>query len=139
MERKYQPMAGLSRRKDPELELAIKANRSGPKRKRSPKQWEPDASLDPGTSYNDLGLGPKLADPGAEPTWRFTVYRLNRQVRTGVSTCTTYADAHDAATDILGEYLDLSSVPREGRAVYSCQVVGLQGQDDGTALGKDWA
>jgi len=130
-------MAGL--KKDPELELAVKANRAG-RRRKSRKPWEPDASLAPGTTHNDLGLGPKLADRQAEPVWRFTIYRLNSPRRTGVSRCATYTDANDAAGDILGEYLALAGVPAEGRKVYTCDVTGLgpnEGQTGG-AEGRDW-
>jgi hypothetical protein len=132
-------MAGL-KRTDPEKELAVKAVRAA-RRKKSPRHREPDASLAPGTSYNDLGLGRKLADPAEERTWSFRVYRLHKLVRPGYSTCTTYVDANDAAGDILGEYFELSGVPREGRAVYRCEVTGMgpNAGETGGAEGRDWA
>lgn len=128
-------MAGLSQSK------SQSPKGQGTRRSRKPRERKLDASLAPGTSYNDLGLGRRLAEPEAEKTWRFTIYRLNSPRRTGTSTCTTYADANDAAGDILGEYFSLAGVPPEGRKVYTCDVNGLgpnEGQTGG-AEGRDWA
>lgn len=108
--------------------------------RRSPRRREHDPSLTPGTTHNDLGLGAKPADPDAPITWRFRIFRLNSPRRSGVSRCTTYLDANDAAADILGEYFELSGTPPEGRKVFSIDVVGEgpnAGQTGG-AEGRDW-
>ncbi len=113
------------------------------KRSRKPRERTPDASLSPGTTHNDLGLGRKLADPEAERTWAFVIRRQGSMAggRSGFSTCTTYVDANDAAGDILGEYFELSGVPVEGRRVYTCDVhgVGINHGQEGGAEGRDWA
>lgn len=131
MERKFHLMAGLNQ----------SSGHRRPKRSRKPRERDvKHVSPDPGTSHTDLGLGRRLADPDAPATWRFTIRRLGTIRRTGITTCTTYVDANDAAGDVLGEYFERTGTPLEGRKVFSCEVTGEgpNAGETGGAEGRDW-
>ena len=139
-------MAGLSKRgtgPEPEPTRRATRRRTGPTsstgrtdRTGSRKQG---ASAGPKPVTTDLGLGRKLDDPEAPPVWSFRITRRTGNFqRPGVSNCTTYKDANDAAGDILTEYLQLSGTPREGWRHYVCVTTHLETGETGGYDGRDF-
>lgn len=118
------------------IRKAAEAQKSSAGRTGRAGSRKPEGSPDLVTT--DLGLGRKLSDPDAPPTWHFRIIRQSSQVSSGFSNATTYPDARSAARSILKEYLELAKVPVAHRRVYACSVVQI-GDDEniGTAAGRD--
>lgn len=120
--------------------------RYGPNGRRIAREQASPTHPEHGDTTVDLGLGKPITNPERPTTWTYRiVHRTAGQKRAGRSVCATYADANDAASDILGEYFDQAAVSPEAMKLYLCYTVRWKCEDfpetadsHGGADGRDW-